>query len=814
MSQTQNDKQVRLMHFVNLISIAYADGNVSEDEKNILVRIAQDLDLTQEDFDNCIEHWKKTEEKDLPISVPESDEEQIAFLKHFALVMMIDGQIADKEKAFLAQVAETFGYNAEKTVPALIEDVYHEHFAQGEETQEEDPIFEDTDDESQLEMGKMNLEWKKVEEAFDDLFLPALRNGEAADYFMIIPNTDTRLFRITSNQLAKIQEAADKGYPLAVYLLGRYYQVVKPLDHSIQIARQLLEKAANAGIADAYWALAIHYLHGYDGAVLFDHYNELIDQAFKNGSMQAFKQKLHDSIHGENGLKADPKNAIRIIESFLDKDDVYYAIYPDIIALLGDAYRKIGNKDKADKCYESAQDHGFFEAGALRFENRTEGPDRNFYRETLSVILDFACDDNDPNSFLTRAMEDIYHHDKEDCRNPEDYAKKLKEDLERAYVLGNGDAAYLMGHCYYTGNYGFEENDQEAWNWFAKGRDFESGLAYTGTAQMIEDEICPDNLPDNYMHFCRLNALRRGVMQMLPAVIEAYKEGKLDNFAEEIEKNYIPLLDEEADSTPIPSVFIVNPDGKATIYKLEKEDWNKLAPLIGAKRLAPIRVDALDAIGKKAGLSDHLVAWTDIDAPRKGLPINSVCKSFFPGIIAGDVVFSPADNLYDPMTFYGVDEAKETIQALGAELVETVMDLDEVTQPQDKTVSKINPFVDKGYVARVEPDGKAYIVESSLAVFTLFEEDIYDPARLECLYDLGKKLGLKHRLTIWTDNSAYRKQMVLYNKVDLNAIGTKFYPGPVADNFFVALEDESHRISIFNDLELLKKVLVALGCTI
>ena len=116
-------------------------------------------------------------------------------------------------------------------------------------------------------------------------------------------------------------------------------------------------------------------------------------------------------------------------------------------------------------------------------------------------------------------------------------------------------------------------------------------------------------------------------------------------------------------------------------------------------------------------------------------------------------------------------------------------------------------------MARIEPDGKAYIVESSLAVFALFEEDIYDPARLNSLYDLSKKMGIKGRITIWMDNSACRKEMVLYNKINPNAVGAKFYPGPVADNIFLALEDENFRMSIFNDRELLKKVCLAVGAT-
>lgn len=799
MPQPPNPKQIRMMHLVNLMSIAFADGDIADEEKDILINIAQELGLSEEEYNRCVDYWKQTDEENIPIAVPNDDDEQVAFLKHFTLVMMADGEISDNEKAFLASVADQFGYDAEKVIPALVNDVYQEYFSDDEdedegddeeeddddeedEEEEEDTIFEDVDDDFQLDMGKMKLQEKHVSEAFDDLFIPALRNAEAYEYFLIIPNTPTRLFCLTDEQLAQVDEVAQKGYPLALYLLGRYHQVVKPAADSISTARQLLQNAAEAGIPDARWALAMMYLLGYDGPVDLEQYNQRIAEAFDKGSLQAFKQQLSDTIHGAHGNKADPKKAIRVIESFLSKDEEYGLKHPDLYSLLGDAYRRVGNKDKADHCYEQAQDNGFYEAGAHRFENRVEGPDRDFYRESLSVLLEFSCDDNDPNSLLTRALEHAWHYDQADDEGTqEDYAQKLREDLERAYTLGNGDAAYYLGLYHYTGAYGFEKNPREAWDWYHKGQRLESGLAYEGVVRMIDDGVHPNNLPEGYREHCLLFASLRKV-----------GEGQSEEF---------------------PTVFIVAPDGKATIYKLEKEEWYKLPHIIGAKRLAPVRLDSLDKAGKKAGFADHLVMWIDIDAPRNGQPQNAIANAFFPGVIAGDVVFSLADNIYDPMPFYGIDEAKTALKAVNATLGDVVTDLSGVSDEKQRLgdYSKVTPFVNTGYVARIEPDGKAYIVENPLGVFALIEEEIYDPARLQSLYDLGKKLAINDRLTMWTDNSALRKQMVLYNKIMPNPIGKKYYPGPVADNVFIALEDADFRMSLFTDKAKLQRVCLALG---
>ena len=401
----------------------------------------------------------------------------------------------------------------------------------------------------------------------------------------------------------------------------------------------------------------------------------------------------------------------------------------------------------------------------------------------MSVLLDFACDNKDPNSFLARALEHVYNCDKEESAKAKpQWHKKIKEDLEAALELGNGDAAYYIGLYCYTGSYGFEKNPKEAWSWFSRGQDLESGLAYLGTLKMIEDGVHPSGMPEGYLDFCIQRARQRGA-------------------------------GESSEGAAIPTVFIVNTEGDATIYKLQKEEWYKLAHLIGAKRIAPVRVDALDKIAKGAGFEEHLVAWVDIDAPRKGLPVNSIAALFFPGMLAGDLVFSLADNIYDPMPFFGAEDAQNVVKALGAKVKGIVTDLSDVSGSKQEAIdySTVNPYDNKGWSARIEPDGKAYLIESSLAVFALFEEDIYDPARLQKLYKVGNDLGLAGRLTMWTENTALRKQLAVYDKYTKNPIGAKYYPGPVADNVFIALEDEDYRITLFDDPEQLRQVCIVLG---
>lgn len=812
-------KQIRMMHVVNLMSIAYTDGKISEEESNALGDIAEKWELTEEEFNVCVEHWKQTDEKDIPIAVPEDEDEQMAYLKDFTLMMMIDGEIDDNEKQYLANVTAQFGYNPEEAVPTLIDMVYQEYFAENTEEEdddeEEEESFFPTSDEDKIESAKFDLESKHFEDAFDGLFKLALTNPEAYDYFHILPGIDIRLFRLTEEQLELVQKKAKK-YAVAQYVLGRYHQVVRPEEDSLETAVELLKSAADAGIGDAQWALATMYLYGYDGPVDYAHYQELLSQASKNGSAMALRQRLLDLTNGEHGLEAEPKKVISIITDYLESDENNPSKYPYLYAVMGDAYRKVGNKESANECYEKASDLGYFECEADKFLNHIEGPDKDFYRVNFSMLLDFGCDENNPYCFLQRGLERAYHYAKKDDESANITPEQIKEDLEKAYELGNGEAAYHLGKYYYTGECDFEQNVEEAWDWFDRAVERENGDAYAAIVRIIDDGHYPDgDLPDGYREICLLNAARRGSKLALVPLIEANKSGILAPFVDEIEQCYAPMLHQTEGTAKMSMVAVIHPDGTATAYKLEKEEWLKLPHLIGAKRLMPLRVDGLEQIGKQAGLTDHLVAWIDLDAPRKGLLVNPVATKFFDGVIAGDIAIALADKLYDPVPFYGLDEAQEALDALGVTLKETVTDISAVSdaKPAQMDYGKLNPNADKGYLARIEADGKAIIMSSGLQMFALFEEDIYDPARLQKLYSLGQQLGLKGRLTVWTNNAELRKILLFPGTAFPchNPIGEQFYPGAVVDNFFVAMEDESYRIMLFEDVETLKQVCIAMG---
>ena len=75
-------KNTKMAHIVNLMSIAGIDGSISEEEKNVIIKIAENLGLTEDDFNTCIEAWQQIDESKLETIVPESEEDAYEFLKN------------------------------------------------------------------------------------------------------------------------------------------------------------------------------------------------------------------------------------------------------------------------------------------------------------------------------------------------------------------------------------------------------------------------------------------------------------------------------------------------------------------------------------------------------------------------------------------------------------------------------------------------------------------------------------------------------------------------------------------------------------
>lgn len=113
-------KETRMGHIMNLVSIASADGEISEVEQNFIYSVAQDLELTDEEFVQCLQKWQETAEDDIKIGRPRTIEDRFAFMKNMVLLMMLDGEISDSERQYIANVADQWGLDGQESVDDLI----------------------------------------------------------------------------------------------------------------------------------------------------------------------------------------------------------------------------------------------------------------------------------------------------------------------------------------------------------------------------------------------------------------------------------------------------------------------------------------------------------------------------------------------------------------------------------------------------------------------------------------------------------------------------------------------------------------------
>ena len=120
---------------------------------------------------------------------------------------------------------------------------------------------------------------------------------------------------------------------------------------------------------------------------------------------------------------------------------------------------------------------------------------------------------------------------------------------------------------------------------------------------------------------------------------------------------------------------------------------------------------------------------------------------------------------------------------------------------------------DDGYklIAIVKTDGKADIIEFDVEEgWDEMPEFVgakrLDAIRTQPLYDVSKQVGFTtDHVTGWVDN------MGLMKELPMNVVGCKLYPGPIAGDMILTLEDAKYNPMSFGSLEQLKKVVAALG---
>lgn len=535
----------------------------------------------------------------------------------------------------------------------------------------------------QIANGKKALIDYDISKAFDYLFIPALTDEKAQEFFMRIINTHVRLYHINKQQVALLKEHAEKGNAMAQYAYGRYLEAIRPDDKALEQADAYFKSADAAGYPDGLYAQSLLYKAGHYGMVDREEANRMIDDAAARGSIQAKRVQYQRYIFGWDGVEPNPQKAIDDIRKKIgdnESDDIA-VVNPMLYNLIGQAYEELDDLENAEKYYRKSIRMGYIESyNDLSFLHV------NHNEPDADDIIEEGCKAGDARCFVYRAARLMDDYDNRNEREQKKLTERIKQDLKTAVEKGDDEAHYYLGCAYYYENYGFEKDNAEAWNWFFEGTKHDNGNAYGMLALMISQEDNPYEVSDGLLEYCTIMALRNGDQDMLSAVVESYRNGEFTDYAAEIERYYIPEYDslpheeddedyededEDEDDYYVPEMMlmaIIDTNGKADIHEYDVDGgWDDLPPMIGAKRLDAIRTQPLYDLSEKMGYTNnHITAWVDNMGLLKNLPMNPVGCRLYPGPIAGDMILTLEDNKYNPLSFNDVDELKKIIAELGA----------------------------------------------------------------------------------------------------------------------------------------------------
>ena len=350
---------------------------------------------------------------------------------------------------------------------------------------------------------------------------------------------DSAMFRLSEPQIEALKLGVQQGESLSFYRLGRYHISVQPEADSVEFARELFHRAADAGVADAVAAQALMWKSGQMGLVDKAKYRELIDAAFAHGSHLAAKWVLLDMIYGRE-REVDITGAMEHLNLLLAQSDE-----PTWLYIMGCAVEEQGNSKQAAEWFGKAVNGGVTDAYIDLASVTTIDKGGNIVDYDGYIdLLESGAAAGDGQSLTLAVLESISAIDLcEDEQQSEQYRTDALADLELALSLGDSYAAYQLGEIYLNGSYGVEQSVESAWEYYTRGAILGSAFCYEAIYELMDDGVVAED--DEYKSLAALFGARAGSWRLKGEVVKLYKDGALTAFAPEIEQYYLPLFDIE-----------------------------------------------------------------------------------------------------------------------------------------------------------------------------------------------------------------------------------------------------------------------------
>ena len=351
------------------------------------------------------------------------------------------------------------------------------------------------------------------------------------------------LFRLKQSDIKQLESSASS---VDICTLGKWYIFTAPVKDYIEKAESCFRRAMELGNVEAKYHLANMYRLGDLGKVDMERYKSLLNEAVSAGCQLAEIRHCKDIAYGVNQPE-DVDRAIEETERMMAEHSAPDPLWYDAIGWM---YYAKDDCTTANRYFLNAIDAGYADSyfGLSDMPEKQEDGRRAgcggsciLLAEELKKKFDESgCNDSNAvecfsDDYQKKAYLDANYN----------FRKELAEKIEALYVeaavLGESMGLFLQGKLYYFAQYHHLEDDEKAWECFLRGSELGDMGCMVMLAEMIEEGRAPDKYGWEDACLFRLKALRYGDEDQLLPVMQAYFEGDLDEYRDEIERYYLHL---------------------------------------------------------------------------------------------------------------------------------------------------------------------------------------------------------------------------------------------------------------------------------
>lgn len=389
-------------------------------------------------------------------------------------------------------------------------------------------------------MAKMNYYHLLYDGQYDRLVtkaLPVVETDEDARraYLRLFMALDT-MFLLAEDTIEMLCQEADKNNPYAQYGYARYLVCVRPEKDSLKKSFDYAEAAMKGGIADAKAMVALAIGCGDTGMVDYEREDTLMNEAVKEGSELALMYVIKKYLYGSHFKPTQPDKALELLEQLIAKEEQSGAEVNGWWYF----YRASAKEAQLGRMAVINDYRRALSLGVLRtycdlilaygYGDRIEDlHDTEEYREYMS-------------QGLWRRASDAYLLDAARLMDTDDN-ELIVERLEDGARLGNTACTEQLGDLYYNGAFGCKKDMERAASYYEIAARHDSVSAAEKLWDMMHDHDI--DRPLDYRDSIALIGTRSGSLKLLAETVIAHQEGRLNDYAEEIEKYYEPIFDSE-----------------------------------------------------------------------------------------------------------------------------------------------------------------------------------------------------------------------------------------------------------------------------